>query len=44
MVATLAMLKYLKKQSDLAFSDHTGRVSMGAVKALLADVYLTYNY
>lgn len=30
------------EQSDLAFSDHTGRVSMGAVKALLADVYLTY--
>lgn len=24
------------EQPDLAFSDHTGRVSMGAVKALLA--------
>lgn len=29
------------EQSDLPFSDPTGRVSMGAVKALLADVYLT---
>ncbi|MFT4153325.1 RagB/SusD family nutrient uptake outer membrane protein [Parafilimonas sp.] len=28
--------------STLAWSDNTGRVSMGAVKALLADVYLTY--
>lgn len=30
------------EQSGLSFSDPAGRVSMGAVKALLADVYLTY--
>lgn len=30
------------EQSGLAFADHTGRASMAAVKALLADVYLTY--
>lgn len=30
------------EQSGLAFSDPAGRVSMGAVKALLADVFLTY--
>lgn len=28
--------------STLPWQDNTGRVSMGAVKALLADVYLTY--
>jgi len=30
------------ESSKLPFKDQTGRVSMGAVKALLADVYLTY--
>lgn len=30
------------EQSDLPYKDETGRVSMGAVKSLLADVYLTY--
>mgnify|MGYP000035923762 CR=1 FL=1 len=30
------------EKSGLAFADHTGRVSMAAVKSLLADVYLTY--
>ena len=31
----------LAEQSGLAFVDHTGRVSLGAVKALLAKVYET---
>jgi hypothetical protein len=30
------------EKSDLPFMDETGRVSMGAIKTLLADVYLTY--
>lgn len=30
------------EKSSLPWQDHTGKVSMGAVKALLADVYLTY--
>lgn len=30
------------EKSNLSFVDHTGRVSMSAVKTLLADVYLTY--
>ena len=30
------------EQSSLPIKDETGRVSMGAVKSLLADVYLTY--
>jgi hypothetical protein len=30
------------ENSDLPFVENTGRVSMAAVKALLADVYLTY--
>ncbi len=30
------------EKSLLPFTDETGRVSMGAVKTLLADVYLTY--
>jgi hypothetical protein len=30
------------EQSTLAWQDNTGRVSMGAVKSILADVYLTY--
>ena len=30
------------EKSTLAWQDGTGRVSMGAVKSLLADVYLTY--
>lgn len=30
------------EQSTLPWSDNTGQVSMGAVKAILADVYLTY--
>lgn len=30
------------EESPLPFKDVTGRVSMGAVKTLLADVYLTY--
>lgn len=30
------------EQSTLPWQDNTGKVSMGAVKSLLADVYLTY--
>src|SRR5678810_288012 len=30
------------EQSTLPWMDNTGRVSMGAVKSILADVYLTY--
>ncbi len=30
------------EKSTLPWQDHSGKVSMGAVKALLADVYLTY--
>jgi hypothetical protein len=30
------------EKTQLPFKDETGRVSMGAVKTLLADVYLTY--
>ena len=30
------------EQSTLAWQDATGRVSMGAVESILADVYLTY--
>ncbi|MEQ9290168.1 MAG: RagB/SusD family nutrient uptake outer membrane protein [Cyclobacteriaceae bacterium] len=30
------------EKSSLPFKDETGRVSMGAIKTLLADVYLTY--
>lgn len=32
----------LAEQSTLPWQDNTGMVSMGAVKSLLADVYLTY--
>jgi hypothetical protein len=32
----------LAEKSTLPWKDNTGKVSMGAVKALLADVYLTY--
>lgn len=32
----------IAEKSPLPFKDETGRVSMGAVKALLADVYMTY--
>src|SRR5262249_37654584 len=32
----------LAEQSTLPWQDNTGQVSMGAVKSLLADVYLTY--
>lgn len=32
----------LAEQSTLPWNDITGRVSMGAVKSILADVYLTY--
>lgn len=30
------------EKSNLPFTEHSGRVSMAAVKSLLADVYLTY--
>lgn len=32
----------LAEQSTLPWQDNTGRISMGAVKSILADVYLTY--
>jgi len=32
----------IAEQSSLPWKDETGRVGMGAVKSLLADVYLTY--
>ncbi|HZW70189.1 MAG TPA: RagB/SusD family nutrient uptake outer membrane protein, partial [Hanamia sp.] len=32
----------LAEKSTLPWQDHTGKVSMGAVESILADVYLTY--
>ncbi len=32
----------LAEKSTLAWKDNTGRISMGAVESILADVYLTY--